>query len=65
VRRIGKVVREQIGLYGTLTGTGPAPAPPVASEASASRIDSDLADVLELPVRRRGEGERSAGREDR
>jgi 2-aminoadipate transaminase len=49
VRRIGKVVREQVGLYGTLTGAAPAtpavpaPAPP----------DAELADVLELPERRR------------
>ena len=52
VRRIGKVVREQVGLYGTLTGTAgeaaagePAPAPP----------DEGLADVLRLPdAARRG-----------
>jgi 2-aminoadipate transaminase len=49
VRRIGKVVREQVGLYGTLTGSAPAssaapaPAPP----------DAELADVLEMPERRR------------
>ena len=49
VRRVGKVVREQVGLYGTLTGAAPsspatpAPAPP----------DAELADVLELPERRR------------
>ena len=29
VRRIGEVVREQVDLYGTLTGRAPAPAPPV------------------------------------
>src|SRR3954454_12433564 len=46
VRRIGEVVREQVELYGTLTGTRhaapdaePAPAPP----------DPELADVLHLP----------------
>jgi 2-aminoadipate transaminase len=48
VRRIGKIVREQVGLYGTLTGSAPAssavpaPAPP----------DAELADVLEMPERR-------------
>jgi 2-aminoadipate transaminase len=48
VRRIGKIVREQVGLYGTLTGAAPAssavpaPAPP----------DAELADVLEMPERR-------------
>jgi 2-aminoadipate transaminase len=53
VRRIGAVVREQIGLYGTLTGAragGAAAGEPPAPEAGAG-----LADVLELPRR---EGER-------
>ena len=27
IRRIGEVVREQVELYGTLTGTAPKPAP--------------------------------------
>jgi 2-aminoadipate transaminase len=47
VRRIGKVVREQVGLYGTLTGAGPAadaPAEPVPAPP-----DARLANVLELP----------------
>jgi 2-aminoadipate transaminase len=48
VRRIGKVAREQVALYGTLTGAQPAaevsaPAPP----------DPALAEVLELPPRPR------------
>jgi 2-aminoadipate transaminase len=51
VRRIGEVVREQVELYGTLTGSHrvvtprpePAPAPP----------DAQLADVLHLPARER------------
>jgi 2-aminoadipate transaminase len=57
VRRIGKVVREQVGLYGTLTGGGaerqaePAPAPP----------DPGLADVLRLPDRPRRDRGRGAG----
>jgi 2-aminoadipate transaminase len=60
VRRIGKVVREQVGLYGTLTGGAggtterpaePAPAPP----------DPGLADVLELPHHPRGDRGRGAG----
>ncbi|MDX6649531.1 MAG: 2-aminoadipate transaminase [Solirubrobacteraceae bacterium] len=51
VRRIGKVVREQVGLYGTLTGAAP---PPVADPAPAP-ADERLADVLHLPdAARRG-----------
>ena len=44
VRRIGEVIREQVGLYGTLTGSPP-PAPP------AAEADPDRANVLELPRR--------------
>jgi len=57
VRRIGKVVREQVGLYGTLTGS--APAAPAADPAPAPR-DERLADVLELPAERRRERRRGA-----
>jgi 2-aminoadipate transaminase len=53
VRRIGKVVREQIGLFGTLTGSSssqaraqPAPATDEVPDASAP-----LADVVRLPRR--------------
>ncbi|MDX6665982.1 MAG: 2-aminoadipate transaminase, partial [Solirubrobacteraceae bacterium] len=48
VRRIGEVIREQVGLYSTLTGMAPAPAarPPGPDPA-------DLADVLQLPRRDR------------
>ncbi|MGZ6694047.1 MAG: aminotransferase-like domain-containing protein [Solirubrobacteraceae bacterium] len=56
VRRIGEVVREQVGLYDTLTGhaqRAPAPAEPEAA------VDPDLADVLELP-RREDRTERKA-----
>ena len=48
VRRIAKVVREQVGLYGTLTGQ--APARPAAEPAPAPP-DPDLAQVLRLPDR--------------
>jgi 2-aminoadipate transaminase len=54
VRRIGKVVREQLRLYSTLTGTEPAPArrPEEASEAEAgARI---------VPLRRRAGGSQRA-----
>jgi 2-aminoadipate transaminase len=57
VRRIGKVVREQVGLYGTLTGAAP-PAP--ASEPAPEPRDDQLADVLELPAERRRERRRGA-----
>ncbi len=51
VRRIGKVVREQVGLYGTLTGSAPAQ----ASEPAPAAPDARLADVLHLPdAARRG-----------
>jgi 2-aminoadipate transaminase len=49
VRRIGAVVAEQVGLYGTLTGARPAPKP------AARPVDADarMADVLPLPARLR------------
>jgi 2-aminoadipate transaminase len=54
VRRIGKVVREQIDLYSTLTGHPP-PSPRAASPDSAAGPASQ-ADVVEL--RRRAAGAR-------
>jgi 2-aminoadipate transaminase len=56
VRRIGEVVREQVALYGTLTGAAPPVAP---SEPAPAPIDPALADVLHLP-RRDDRGERRA-----
>ena len=47
VRRIGEVVREQVELYGTLTGTHRAVAPP--AEPAPAEPDAELADVLHLP----------------
>ena len=64
VRRIGEVVREQVALYGTLTGAAP---PVAASEPVPAPVDLDLADVLHLPrrdERRRGRA-RGAGRRAR
>jgi 2-aminoadipate transaminase len=58
VRRIGLTVSEQVELYGTLTGTVPAP----SAEVAPAEPDQALADVLELPrrgreaARRRGDG---------
>jgi 2-aminoadipate transaminase len=48
IRRIGKVVREQVGLFGTLTGAKPA-APSPSEQAPVT--DPDLAEVVELPQR--------------
>jgi 2-aminoadipate transaminase len=47
IRRIGEVVREQVGLYGTLTGSAGAG----AADTEAPAPDPDLADVLHLPPR--------------
>ena len=49
VRRIGKVVSEQVALYGTLTGARPAPAAPGVEEAADSSAPV-------LPLRRRAGG---------
>jgi len=52
IRRIGEVVREQIELYGTLTGSHQAAAP---AEPAPAELDAELADVLHLPApERRG-----------
>ena len=54
VRRIGAIVREQVELYGTLTGR-------VVPEPRAEPAPrTDLADVLELPRRRSDDGRRDA-----
>ena len=50
IRRVGKVVGEQVALYGTLTGAAPpATAPPAPAPREA---DPQLAEVLELRKRR-------------
>jgi 2-aminoadipate transaminase len=60
IRRIGEVIREQVGLYGTLTGAASAGsdaagapvapgAPPEPAEPAEPRPDPELADVLQLP----------------
>ena len=46
VRRIGKIVREQVALYGTLTGAEPARPAPAAREPAG-------AEARVLPLRRR------------
>jgi 2-aminoadipate transaminase len=52
VRRIGKVVAEQLALYGTLTGEGPKPRrEPVEAEG-----EGEGAEVVHMRARRSGEG---------
>ena len=51
IRRIGKVVREQVGLFGTLTGAQPAVAEPPVQQP-----DEGMAEVLELPRREPRDG---------
>jgi len=61
IRRIGEVIKEQVALYGTLTGT-PAQAPPrqdAVADAAETGADEG-AEVVELP--RRAERERRARR---
>jgi len=64
VRRIGKVVREQVGLYGTLTGAAASPADDAGGPGAAldpgpaSQDAAKLADVVELPRRARDDSSR-------
>jgi 2-aminoadipate transaminase len=53
IRRIGKVLQEQVALFGTLTGGKSKPAEPIASQP-----DAGMAEVLELPRREQRAGER-------
>jgi 2-aminoadipate transaminase len=66
IRRIGKVVREQVGLYGTLSGSPP-PARAQGKPERADAPDTDgsvgLADVVALP--RRGQDGSAHRRQDR
>jgi 2-aminoadipate transaminase len=61
VRRIGEVVREQLDLYGTLTGR---PAAPPAAREPAPTAAERLADVLPLPSSAPAPGSRRPGRAD-
>ena len=56
IRRIGELVREQVELYGTLTGR-PAAGPSTPAEPAPR---TDLADVLALPRRERETRRRDA-----
>jgi 2-aminoadipate transaminase len=63
VRRIGKTVREQLGLYDTLTGARPAPPSAKLPEPTA-RPAEELADVVALPQRRSSSGEVARRRDE-
>jgi 2-aminoadipate transaminase len=52
VRRIGEVVREQVALYGTLTGTAPAPAARPVRAKPATEPVAEPAKVLHLRRKR-------------
>ena len=59
IRRIGDVVREQVAMYGTLTGTTPAAQAPAAQAppaAAAPQASDELATVLPLPAQRKRAG---------
>jgi len=54
IRRIGRSVREQLGLLGTLSGSPAAPAGPSVAASPASTLEQEktpLADVVALPRR--------------
>ncbi|MHB8234360.1 MAG: aminotransferase-like domain-containing protein [Solirubrobacteraceae bacterium] len=69
IRRIGKVVREQLGLYGTLTGSAPAqesdasPTAAAGDEQGEREQSPPLADVVALP--RRDRDDRARRQRDR
>jgi 2-aminoadipate transaminase len=56
IRRIGKVVDEQVQLFGTLTDSrtlpSPSPPPPNQRAAAPPAAPAEMADVVELPRRR-------------
>jgi 2-aminoadipate transaminase len=59
IRRIGEIVREQVGLYGTLTGVAPVTRsghPPPALEPQPRASEDELAKVLQLPAQRQQAG---------
>ena len=58
IRRIGKVVREQVGLFGTLMGTHPPAGPTVAEPPVVQEADPGMAQVVELPRRVQRKAER-------
>ena len=58
IRRIGEVVREQVALYGTLTGTRPVRSAAAGRQAAAPEPapgdpDPTLAKILQMPAKRK------------
>jgi 2-aminoadipate transaminase len=51
IRRIGKAMREQLNLLGSLSGSSPHPAPPKKSTGEQTGEAGPLADVVALPRR--------------
>ncbi|MHB1808577.1 MAG: aminotransferase-like domain-containing protein [Solirubrobacteraceae bacterium] len=60
VRRIGRVVAEHVGLFGTLTGRSEQASSP-REQPRPEEAHPDLAKVLELPKRQRRDGRRQNG----
>jgi len=58
VRRIGKVVREQLGLFGTLAGSSPQAHRPIPASDGQAEANARLADVVALPRREQEGSER-------
>jgi 2-aminoadipate transaminase len=53
VRRLGEVVREQVALYGTLTGMQPATTSPAPARPKPDAGDeAELANLVRLPAKR-------------
>ena len=53
MRRLGEVVREQVALYGTLTGVTPPPPRATAEPDAKPESEAALAKILPLPAQRR------------
>jgi 2-aminoadipate transaminase len=71
IRRIGKIMGGDTGLFGALTGSPPpAPSPPARAGAgmdtaggdTAEQPSAELADVVALPLPEKGKGRRRQGR---
>jgi 2-aminoadipate transaminase len=56
IRRIGEVVREQVGMYSTLTGVAPRAETPRADERASGPEQDELAKILTLPAKRKRAG---------